>query len=85
MLEARVKQASVLKKLLDGTSSAECSRPGMRNVWRAEINFDFPTGPSHTTPDTARADHITAIKELVTDGNLDCSDEGIVSLEDCIE
>lgn len=41
----------------------------------------FPTGPSHMTPDNARADHITAIKELVTDGNLDCSDEGIVSLK----
>jgi len=60
MLEARVKQASVLKKLLDGES-----------YWR---NLE------ETTSGRDRWILLTlAIKELVSDGNLDCTDEGIVS------
>lgn len=39
----------------------------------------FPTQARLATPHNLDADDI-AIKELVTDGNLDCSDEGIVSL-----
>jgi hypothetical protein len=56
MLEARLNEASVLKKLL------ECERLNIKSCY-TRVADAFPI----------------AIKELVTDANFECNEEGIVS------
>ncbi len=67
MLEARIKQAAVLKKLLDGR-------------WWFQDRFHFYDSDMYGMTTCIDIPSPTAIKELVTDGNLDCTEEGIVSL-----
>ena len=57
MLEAKLNEAAILKRLLEGLStSLSCYR----------------------RVDDKRAPNTAAIKELVTDANFECNEEGIV-------
>ena len=83
MLEARVKQASVLKKLLDGTPILTMSI-SPRSI-PPDLHTSGPIKADRLPKQISPADgsFFLAIKELVTDGNLDCTDEGIVSAIPC--